>query len=136
MFSNLTYRLIVFLGLIIFFSGCQTVLMSVIGLRSKVELTVENQKRLKHYKPFMDVDNISIYTFKNPTEFCKYINFFSSQISIVYLEDIENNEYYKTNCLDDLKYTIEDLNNGKNILFRHCIRKGIFIYKKLHYSNF
>lgn len=112
MINNFVGRLFVLLLMAITISGCQTILRTVIGMRSKVEFIVENQERLKHYQPFMEVDNINIYTFKNPTEFCKYINFFLSQISTVYFEDIENNKYYKITCLDDLKDIIEDFNNG------------------------
>ncbi|MDR0229415.1 MAG: hypothetical protein LBI72_10170 [Flavobacteriaceae bacterium] len=95
----------------------------VTGISPNVELAMENQRRLKHYRPYLNADNISIYTFQSPNEWCKNINYFVSQISTIYFEDIENSKYYKVDCYDDIKDTFADLNRGDTSLLNTVLEE-------------
>lgn len=115
-FKKISYKLILFLG-VIFFSGCQPFMRLVTGIDSKLEYTIDNEKRMKYYNPYLKANNISIFTFKDPEDFCKNFNFFGRLVSVVYFEDIENNKYYKVNCFDDIKNTFEEINNIENFSY-------------------
>ncbi len=112
MIKNISYRLVCFMVVVLLLSGCQPFMRLATGISSEIEYTIKNQGRLKYYHPYLEADNISLYTLKNPEEFCKNINYFGRQISNVYFEDIENKQYFKVNCFDDIKSNFDDLNNG------------------------
>ncbi|TDS58209.1 hypothetical protein [Myroides indicus] len=126
MIKSISYRLAFFTVIAVLFSGCQTFFKVVTGVSSTMEYQMKNPERLKYYQPYLEADNISIYTLKNPEEFCKNINYFGSQLGNVYFEDTENNEYYVVNCFDDIRDTFEDLNNG-DISFLKCVSEEDFL---------
>jgi len=101
-----------FIAIAIFVCGCQPLMRMATGISSQLEYTMDNSQRLNYYHPYLEAANLSIYTLKNPEEFCKNINYFGTQISMVYFEDMANKQYYMVNCFDDIKLTFEDLNKG------------------------
>lgn len=118
MIRSISYRIVCCIVVLLLFTGCQPFMRLVTGISSNIEPAMENNKRLKHYQPYLNADNVSIYTFKNPTEWCKNINYFGGQISTIYFEDIENNKYYKVSCYDDIKDVYADLNRGDTSLLK------------------
>ncbi len=117
MFNNSNCRMIVYFGLVIFLSGCQPMMRLITGTKSKIDVIAENKERLVYYQPYLDADNVSIYTFKSLEEICKYISYFGSQVSTVYFEDIENSQYFKISCFDDIRYIFDDMNKGEDVSY-------------------
>lgn len=106
-------KVVLFLSILVcltFISGCKPIAFVFYGIKSNIDFTLYHSQRLVYYEPYFQANNVSLYCLDSPEAFCKNINYFGSIVSTVFFEDLHAQKVYQVSCLDDIRYSFEDLN--------------------------
>lgn len=105
-------KILFLLLLFLSFASCQTLVKTYMGI-SNPKMEVESNKRLKYYQPLYEgkEHETQILTVTNQDAYIKTFQTVSS-IPEIYLHNRVTDSLYVLDCFEDLKYDVEDFNNG------------------------